>query len=68
VRPATGRFFTSENDVTAAVAACLSETLTPRAWFRAVHGPGNAADRLGAFLDQVAACSPVAAGAAVPRR
>ena len=27
----------------------------PRAWFRAVHGPDNAASRLAALVDQVAA-------------
>jgi hypothetical protein len=68
VRPDTGRFFTSENDVTAAVAACLGESFAPRAWFRAVHGPDNAASRLAAFLSQVAARSPVAAGEAVPQQ
>ena len=68
VRPDTGRFFTSENDVTAAVAACLSESFAPRSWFRAVHGPGNAASRLASFLGQVAARSPMAASEAVPQR
>jgi hypothetical protein len=68
VRPDTGRFFTDENDVTGAVAACLGEQFAPRAWFRAVHGPDNAASRLAAFLDQVAARSPVAASEAVPQR
>ena len=43
VRPGTGRFFTNENDVTGAVAECLGEQFAPRAWFRAVHGPDNAA-------------------------
>ena len=68
MRPDTGRFFTDENDVTGAVAACLGEQFAPRAWFRAVHGPDNAASRLAAFLDQVAARSPVAASEAVPQR
>src|SRR5690348_13584447 len=46
-----------------AVAACLSESFAPRAWFRAVHGPDNAASRLAAFLDQVAARDGQGSGA-----
>jgi hypothetical protein len=54
VKPETGRFFTDEDDVTGAVAACLSEQFTPRAWFRSTHGPERTAKRLAAFLHAVA--------------
>jgi glycosyltransferase involved in cell wall biosynthesis len=50
----TGRFFTDEDDVTDAVAACLAERFTPRAWFSANHGPERAASRLGVFLNSLA--------------
>ena len=48
--PGAGRFFTNENDVTGAVAACLGEQFVPRAWFRAVHGPDHAASRFAEAL------------------
>jgi glycosyltransferase involved in cell wall biosynthesis len=50
VQPETGRFFTDENDVADAVAACLAGGFAPRDWFRANHGPDRAAGRLAAFL------------------
>ena len=63
MRPGTGRFFTDENDATRAVAARLREQFAPRAWFRAVHGPDNAASLLAAFLGQVAARDGQGSGA-----
>jgi hypothetical protein len=62
VRPETGRFFTDADDVTGAVAACLTERFAPRAWFSASHGPGRAARRLAALLDSVAELPPAATG------
>ncbi|HEV3291313.1 MAG TPA: hypothetical protein VG123_20215 [Streptosporangiaceae bacterium] len=54
VRPATGRFFTDQDDVTGAVAACLTGDFAPRGWFSASHGPEHAASRLAALLDEAA--------------
>lgn len=53
VKHGTGRFFSDENDVTTAVADCLTGRFGPRAWFRATHGPDNAATRLAAFLHRL---------------
>jgi glycosyltransferase involved in cell wall biosynthesis len=64
VKPNTGRFFTDENDVTGAVAECLNERFSPRTWFRATHGPENAASRLATFLRTVADCVPATANGA----
>jgi glycosyltransferase involved in cell wall biosynthesis len=72
VRPDTGRFFTDQDDVTGAVAACLTGDFAPRAWFSASHGPEHAASRLAAFLDAAAehplraADDGAAAGQALP--
>jgi hypothetical protein len=68
----TGRFFTGQDDVTGAVAACLTGDFAPRAWFSASHGPEHAASRLAAFLDAAAehplpaADDGAAAGQALP--
>ncbi len=50
VTSATGVWFDDEHDVVAAAAACLERPRTPRAWFRAHHGPHLAGARLLALL------------------
>lgn len=46
----TGLFFDGEEDVVAAVAACLARPRRPRNWFRTHHGPFLAGQRLLALL------------------
>jgi glycosyltransferase involved in cell wall biosynthesis len=49
----TGRFFTDEQDVTDAVAACLRGDFATSAWFRTFYGPDNAGRRLAEFLRSI---------------
>ena len=50
VHPATGRFFTNEDDVVHAVRACLHGATAPRDWLARHGGPKRAERRLARFL------------------
>ena len=49
----TGAFFESEHDVAACARSLLSRWTSPRAWFRAHHGPSLAGARLARFLREL---------------
>jgi hypothetical protein len=49
----TGVFFEGEEDVTAAVRACLSKAANPRDWFRVNYGPYLSGERLLRLLRSV---------------
>lgn len=49
----TGVFFGDEHDVCQAVQRCLSQPMSPRAWFRTHFGPYHTGRRLAALLSEL---------------
>lgn len=55
VQAETGRFFSDELDVVAAVRAALTESFAPHQWFDTFYGPQRAGRRLADFLREILA-------------
>jgi hypothetical protein len=58
----TGAFFSGEDDLADAVDRALSGPKSPRAWFRAHHGPYLAGEHLARLLRQVDPANPALVG------